>query len=103
MAALLAVVRGDAIEERPSIDARISGLDRDALQHLVLRLTRRDPDLAEIIEDEIHMGVGPPGESSPVRPPKPAGCAPPDGQGAPPSTRLHRASMVHLPSWERSL
>lgn len=69
VAALLAVARGDAIEEHPPIDALLSGLDRDVLQHLVLRLARRDPDLAEIIEDEIHMGVGPPEESSPVRPP----------------------------------
>jgi uncharacterized Zn finger protein len=69
VASLLAVARGDAIEERPSIDALLLGLDRDALQQLVLRLARRDPDLAEIIEDEIHMGVGPPRESSPMRPP----------------------------------
>ncbi len=54
VAALLACVHEpESVRERPALEEVLSGLDRDQLQTILLRLAERDPSLAEAIEGEI--------------------------------------------------
>jgi uncharacterized Zn finger protein len=55
VAALLAVVQGEEIEERPSLDALLADLDREELQSLLLWLAEWDPDLSQRLDDEVQL------------------------------------------------
>src|SRR5205807_8689536 len=71
--ALLAVVRGEEVEERAPLQALLADLDRDQLRDILLHLVNLDPDLAQPIEDEIRLRQGFPAVAAekPRRPPAP--------------------------------
>ncbi len=76
VAALLAYINTpQEIEERPPLTELLSGLDRAALQDLLLGLAARDPDLADAIEARIPLltrPTGVPAESTaPIPAPRP--------------------------------
>lgn len=53
VAALLACINEpESVRERPALEEVLSGLDRDQLQTILLRLAERDPSLLEAIEGE---------------------------------------------------
>lgn len=67
VAVLLAYTRGpEEVEELPALEETLSGLDRDQLQKLLLKLAEREPALAEIIESELSLSAA--RESRPVNP-----------------------------------
>jgi uncharacterized Zn finger protein len=56
VAALLAQVHEpEIVGELPSIEETLSGLDRDQLQDLLLKLVERDPSLTGVIEGELSL------------------------------------------------
>ena len=44
------------VEERPTLEARLSGLNRAQLQALVQALAARQPNLVELIDEQLHLG-----------------------------------------------
>ncbi len=64
VAALLACLREpDLVEERPTLDELLAGLDREQLRDLLLHLAVRDPYTADEIESQIALSQATPGES----------------------------------------
>lgn len=58
VAALLVYVREpDAIQDLPALGDTLSGLDRDTLRDLLLKLAERDPSLAVVIEGELSLSA----------------------------------------------
>ena len=56
VAALLACAREpEAIEERPSLETVLAGLDREQLLALVLSLAEREPALADAVESQVAL------------------------------------------------
>jgi uncharacterized Zn finger protein len=56
VATMLACIRKpEEIEERPSTESLLAGLDRQQLQALVLKLAKYQPDLADAIEAQVQM------------------------------------------------
>src|SRR5437588_647533 len=54
VATCLAIIhRPELIEERPTLDTLLSGLDRDKLQALLFKLVERQPSLVEVIEAQV--------------------------------------------------
>jgi uncharacterized Zn finger protein len=65
VAALLACVHEpESVQELPALEETISGLDRDQLQELLLKLAERDPSLAGVIESELSLSAS--AEARPV-------------------------------------
>ena len=58
VAALLASIHEpESVRELPTLEEVLSGLDRDRLQELLLKLAERDPSLAEVIESELSLSA----------------------------------------------
>lgn len=58
VAALLAGVHEpETVQELPALEETLSGLDRDRLRDLLLRLVERDPSLAGVIESELSLAA----------------------------------------------
>ncbi|MBI3968967.1 MAG: SWIM zinc finger domain-containing protein [Chloroflexi bacterium] len=75
VAALLAALHDpESVEERPSVEALLADLSRESLQSLVLRLTERDANLADVIETEIAALAAGGGDKSQA--PAPSGSRP---------------------------
>ena len=56
VAVLLASIHEpESVRERPALEKVLSGLDRDFLQTILLKLADRDPSLADVIEGEISL------------------------------------------------
>ncbi len=65
VAALLECIHHqDRIQEHPSVEDVIDGLDRDQLKTLIVKLAQRDPDLADWIESIAQDLAGTPEEAS---------------------------------------
>lgn len=59
VAALLAHLREpETVRDLPTLEAALSGLDRDTLRDLLLKLAERDPSLPAVIEGEISVSGG---------------------------------------------
>jgi uncharacterized Zn finger protein len=52
----------DLVEERPTLDELLAGLDREQLRDLLLHLAARDPHAADEIESQIGLSHAPPDE-----------------------------------------
>ena len=60
VAALLASTHEPgSVRELPALEEVLSGLDRDQLQELLLKLAERDPSMAEVIESELLLSASP--------------------------------------------
>jgi uncharacterized Zn finger protein len=56
VAALLAALYSPAtVEERPSMQTLLAGLEREQLQALLLHFIERQPELADVVEAQVHM------------------------------------------------
>lgn len=64
---LVCLHQPEKIEERPSIEAVLAELDREQIQTVLLRLTERDPLVADAVEREAALArvVGTPAEQTP--------------------------------------
>lgn len=93
VAACLAMIhQPERIEERPTVDALLSKLDREGLQSLLLKLVEREPALADAIEGL----VGLPAVTSPATPvASPAAKPPRPIQVDPKAVRRQVQSIMH--------
>lgn len=58
VATLLAVLHEPGtVRELPALEETLSGLDRDRLRELLLKLAERDPGLIEVIEEELSLSA----------------------------------------------
>jgi uncharacterized Zn finger protein len=56
VAVLLTVIHSPKeVEERPSVETMLAGLDRDQLEALILELVERQPNLADVIQNELSV------------------------------------------------
>ena len=54
----------ESVRDLPTLEETLSGLDRDQLQELLLKLAERDPSLAGVIESELSLSAS--SEARPV-------------------------------------
>ncbi|MCL5960036.1 MAG: SWIM zinc finger family protein [Chloroflexi bacterium] len=72
VATLLACIhQPDSVEERPTVEELLSGLDREQLQRVLLRLVDDDPSVVDILDEEISL-LKSDSTETPIAPTQPA-------------------------------